>query len=171
MTLLNWLPCKKHWCRRKTGKIRDLKQHFLKKSEARHLPAPVPPPAFLREWQMPPDAMNPTPLPYPDQTCTNPGPYWARIICFLFWPTVKTPVKCFFPVRVENKPFNRSICRNSPDFNVKEWPLKAQESRIFLIYAFTHPVPGKAEKTRIWGSFFRGEVLKNGQIGLRLVSP
>ena len=87
--------------------------------------------------------------PIPDQTCANPGPYRAPIPYLPFCPPHKTPVNRFFSVRMENKPDNRPVCRNSPDFDVSYGPLTARESRIILTGTFTHPVPGKAEKTRI----------------------
>jgi hypothetical protein len=65
---------------------------------------------------------------------------------------------------MENKPLNRPICRNLPDFNVKEWPLKAQESRIILTCAFTHPVPGKAENREYEDLFSEEESLKTGKL-------
>ena len=77
------------------------------------------------------------------------SPNWPPFPDFGSRPLPEIPVKCPVSVRVENTPFNRSVCQNSPDFDVSYGLLMALESRIILTHAFTHPAPGKAEKTRI----------------------
>jgi hypothetical protein len=59
------------------------------------------------------------------------------------------PASSFFFVRVENTSEYRSVCQNTADFDLAQWPPKALESRLFWPPVLPHPAPEKAKKTRI----------------------
>lgn len=76
----------------------------------------------------------------------------------------ENPVKPPFSVRVENTLKSRFDCQNKADLHLIYWSPKALKPRLFLPFSLSHPNPGKAARTRIWGSFFPGTGLKTAVI-------
>ena len=74
---------------------------------------------------------------------------WASFPVFIYGPLPETLEISLFSVRVENTLVYHSVCQNTADFDLSQWPPKALESMLFSPPCLPHPAPEKAEKTRI----------------------
>ena len=88
------------------------------------------------------------------------SPFQALFPFCIFQPLPEKPVKCLFSVRVENTHKYRPVCRNTTDLHLTWWLVRPFKSRCISPLSVPHPGPGKAARTRIWGSFFPRELVK-----------
>lgn len=67
--------------------------------------------------------------------------------------TREKPVKPSFSVRVENMPYNCSVCQNTADLHLIQWLVMPFESSLILPYSLPYRTPGKPDRTPMRGSF------------------
>lgn len=124
---------------RRDSPVRYLAGFFIRFTAGDSLPGAADPPG---------DQSLTSPI-RPDQTYPVPAPYRASFPDFGSRPLPEIPVNRLFSVRVETGFKLSSVCRNSPDFDVRYVALMALEPGKILTLTFTHRMPGKAVKTRI----------------------